>query len=81
MAVEEQGGIVEHIEKKPVPMKRSLRLRMLLWLILGWASILHVMEDSGAITNLLVEENLSHQRPIIDTHFGSKPVRNQTAPL
>jgi hypothetical protein len=72
---------VVHIEQKPVPTKRSLRLKILLLLVLSWASIVRVMEESGTISNLLVEENLAHQRLIINNEFHSKSVRSQMAPM
>jgi hypothetical protein len=82
MAVDEQGeSKVEHTEKKPLPTKRSLRLKILLLLVLGWTSVVRAMEESGTIANLLVEANLAHQRPIINNQFHFKSVRNQIAPM
>ena len=82
MPVEQHGESgVEQVEKKPAPTKRAIHLRILLLLVLGWASILHVMEESGTITSLLVEANVAHQHPIINNQFHFKSVRNQITPM
>jgi hypothetical protein len=46
-------------EQKPRGTGRRLRMTLLLSLIMGWASILHLMEESGTLADYIYVETIA----------------------